>query len=513
MKLRPWIVVLLVVLAAATVRLRLLEMPLERDEGEYAYVGQLMLQGVPPYQLASNMKLPGTYSAYALILAAFGQTTAAIHLGLLLVNAGSIVLVFLLGRRLFGAAAGVAACAAYALLSVGEGCLGTQAHATHFVILPALGGALLLLHHAGSGRTGTIWWSGLLFGLAFVMKQPGILFALFGALYLIASQWRTGKALPRKLAVFLCGAAAPFAMTCLLLWRAGVFASFWFWTFTYAREYASELSIFQGIASFCIAIARIVPPNAGIWILAAFGLWLIWRKKPAGSAAIFATLFLVFSLLAVCPGMHFRGHYFVLMFPAVALLAGAAVRNRLACFAFCAALVLALFVQRQFLFRMTPLQASQQIYGTNPFSASIRVAEYIRTHSDANSRIVVLGSEPEIPFYAGRRSATQHLYMYGLMEAQPYALTMQNEMIREVEAAAPQFVVRVFVQRSWLQVPQSPTRIFDWWSTYGAGHYRRVGIADILSESRTEYRWDAAAELYQPRSDQYLAVYRRADDR
>jgi hypothetical protein len=211
--------------------------------------------------------------------------------------------------------------------------------------------------------------------------------------------------------------------------------------------------------------------------------------------------------------MHFRGHYFVLMFPAVALLAGAAVRNRLACFAFCAALVLSLILQRQFLFRMTPLQASHQIYGTNPFSASIRVAEYIRAHSDANARIVVLGSEPEIPFYAGRRSATQHLYMYGLMEAQPYALTMQNQMIREVEAAAPEFVVRVFVQRSWLQVPQSPTRIFDWWSTYGAGRYRRVGVADILSESRTEYRWDAAAELYQPSSDQYLAVYRRVDVR
>lgn len=37
--------------------------PLERDEGEYAYAGQLMLQGIPPYQLAYNMKLPGTYAA------------------------------------------------------------------------------------------------------------------------------------------------------------------------------------------------------------------------------------------------------------------------------------------------------------------------------------------------------------------------------------------------------------------------------------------------------------------
>src|ERR1700678_1899658 len=41
------------------VRWRLLGMPLERDEGEYAYAGQLFLQGIPPYQLAWNMKFPG----------------------------------------------------------------------------------------------------------------------------------------------------------------------------------------------------------------------------------------------------------------------------------------------------------------------------------------------------------------------------------------------------------------------------------------------------------------------
>ena len=33
------------------IRIRLLGIPLERDEGEYAYAGQLILQGVPPYKL------------------------------------------------------------------------------------------------------------------------------------------------------------------------------------------------------------------------------------------------------------------------------------------------------------------------------------------------------------------------------------------------------------------------------------------------------------------------------
>src|ERR1017187_6551911 len=95
------------------IRFRLRNMPLERDEGEYAYAGQLMLQGIPPYQLAYSMKLPGTAAAYSVILAVFGQTPSATHLGLLLVNAATTLVVFSLGRRLFGELAGLVAAASY----------------------------------------------------------------------------------------------------------------------------------------------------------------------------------------------------------------------------------------------------------------------------------------------------------------------------------------------------------------------------------------------------------------
>jgi len=48
-----WFMVAALVIVAA-VRLRLLNLPLERDEGEYAYAGQLIRQGIPPYQLATT---------------------------------------------------------------------------------------------------------------------------------------------------------------------------------------------------------------------------------------------------------------------------------------------------------------------------------------------------------------------------------------------------------------------------------------------------------------------------
>src|SRR5258707_6472276 len=97
---RNWIIVGLAMLFVFAIRWRLREMPLERDEGEYAYAGQLILQGIPPYELAYNMKLPGTYVAYAAILRTFGETAAGIHVRLLLVNAGTTLLMFFLARQL-----------------------------------------------------------------------------------------------------------------------------------------------------------------------------------------------------------------------------------------------------------------------------------------------------------------------------------------------------------------------------------------------------------------------------
>lgn len=180
-----WIAVIAAILLVVIIRVRLLQIPLERDEGEYAYMGQLMLHGVPPFAVAYNMKLPGTYAAYALAMALFGQSIAGVHLGFLLVNIASIVMMFLLGRRLFGSLAGAVASISYAILAVHPGVDGTQAHATHFVIVCVLAGCLLLLKSVETRKLSTVFWSGLFFGLAFVMKQPGLLFLLFGALYLL----------------------------------------------------------------------------------------------------------------------------------------------------------------------------------------------------------------------------------------------------------------------------------------------------------------------------------------
>jgi len=80
-----------VIICISFIRFRLINVPLERDEGEYAYFGKLILDGIAPFKEAYSMKLPGTYGMYALIMEVFGRNIYGIHLGLLLINAATIV--------------------------------------------------------------------------------------------------------------------------------------------------------------------------------------------------------------------------------------------------------------------------------------------------------------------------------------------------------------------------------------------------------------------------------------
>ncbi|MFZ0914618.1 MAG: glycosyltransferase family 39 protein [Candidatus Korobacteraceae bacterium] len=516
---------LLVILFFALIRFHLRQCPLERDEGEYAYAGQLLLQGIPPYQLVYSMKLPGTFAAYSVVLALFGQTPGGIHLGLLLVNAATTFLVFLLTRRLFGQLAGLVAGASYALLSTSPSVLGFAGHATHFVVLPALGGILLLLVAMETRRVWLFFASGVLLGLAFLMKQPGILFAAFGGLYLVKSEYRDGRldwrALAPKAGAFALGTLLPFAVTCLALFAAGSFEKFWFWTFQYSREYASLLGIRGAIHNFPWNAALVVKPALGIWAIAAVGFTALGWNHKARAHGWFLAGFLLFSFLAVCPGFYFRTHYFILMLPAIALLAGVAVsaarqgllEGRRRAWSFVPVLVFliafadSIFLQREYFFATDPLTACQTVYYANPFPEALQVGEYLKRHSGPGARIAVIGSEPEIYFYAHRHSATGYIYTYGLMEPQRFALEMQKEMIAEIEAVRPEFVVFVNVPLSFGRLTGSEALIFSWTDSYVHSQYEKIGVVDM--NQPTEYIWGSAAQAYQPRSRSFIDVFRR----
>jgi hypothetical protein len=518
----PWVVLAAGLAFAFSVRVRLLDLPLERDEGEYAYAGQLILEGTPPYAEVSNMKLPGTYYAYAAFEAVFGETQRGIHLGLALWTTASAIVLFLIGRRLFGALAGAAAAAVFALLGISEGVLGLAAHATHFIVLPMLAGCLLLLEPEGGRERTRALGAGLLFGISFLMKQHAAPLLVFGALFL---GWRGGRGdlrrVATRVALYSFGAILPYALFCLYAWGGGFFDSFWFWTVTYARQYVSGMS-FHREDPFGL-LGEAMHWNETLWILAGAGAVFLGFRRVATEARVFCGGFTLCSLLAVCPGLYLRNQYFIVLLPALALLGAAGLAEapherragrvpiRRASWAalLVAATAVTVIRQRPVFFTAGIADVSKFVYFSNPFVESIEIARYVRERSAPGDRIAVMGSEPQIYFYARRRSAARYPYVYALMESHPYAHRLQEETIHEIEAARPKWIIVVRIGNSWLIRPSSDRTIINWLGSYLVANYDVDGVVEVTKDAPATYRWGKDSFTGTPASPKYVMVWRR----
>ena len=515
----------------SAVRLRYASAPLERDEGEYAYAGSLILSGSPPYQDAYSMKFPGIYYAYSLLLLLFGPTAHGIRLGLLVVNAATALLLFAIGRRLLGRFEGTVAAVSFLFLSLDVGILGIFAHATHFVLLPVLGGLLLLLGSRERVRGWELFCGGALLGVAVLMKQHAAAFLPLGlavGLGAGASGWpRSLRTVGTRIVWILGGFALPLLLLAGVFLQQGVLSKFLFWTFRYARAYVSEVPLSGASLTLRIGLGTVTHATLLFWILAAAGLVLLWIRPWSTRVRLIISGLLCAGILATCPGFYFREHYFILLLPALALLIGVAFRSgeqwaagvassgiaRFTAIALFAAVV-GIYMHREsaYLFSTSQREMTRARFLMNPFPEAPAIAKYIRDRSRPEDRIAVLGSEPEIYFYADRRSATGYLYTYPLMEPQKYASSMQAEMIREIESAQPKFLVYVKIQTSWLPLVSSDRTIFRWADRFIADHYDLVGIADIYSFWDTRILWDDAARGSTPLSGNLVLTYRRRSD-
>src|SRR5205823_5078877 len=140
--------------------------------------------------------------------------------------------------------------------------------------------------------------SGALFGIAFLMKQPGVFWGIFGLIYLAWSEFQPLRENPKqrrsanrrfagadrewKKGLLRCGwyclgIVTPFLVMCLALVVAGVFDRFVFWTFTYAREYVSVHPLFRiPNEELQLSFRAVFGPNLPLWLLAGLGAVLMW---------------------------------------------------------------------------------------------------------------------------------------------------------------------------------------------------------------------------------------------
>jgi hypothetical protein len=397
--------------------------------------------------------------------------------------------------------AGVVAATSYASLAAGFSMLGTSGHATHFCAFFATAGLCLMWRVRQQENYFLLATGAALFGTAVLMKQHAVVIAAWAGLSfacgkIFCAKETRGRRLA-AVAVYGCSMLLPLGLCCLWLWHAGVFGKFKFWTFDYARQYASSVPLATARGFFWNNLTWAMTGGMLLWLLAAVGLAVIWLDPRWKNSRGWLTGFFAASALAVCPDFYFRPHYFLILLPALALLAAAAVSGlcrwqagRTPALgdwpAWSYALVVAITIatNANVWFLMPRHTLARSLYAFDPLPESEVVARFIRENSVPSARMAVLGSEPEIYFLARRHSATSYIYLYALLEAQPFAVKMQQEMIGEIESQRPEIIV--LSVGDMLAGRRAASRLFDWWNDYQT-NYTCVGVADIVSPTETTY--------------------------
>lgn len=517
------------VLIVSIIRYRLLDFPLERDEGEYGYIGKLLLEGVPPFKEAYSMKLPGVPAMYALFMMIFGATARGIHAGLLSINAVTMFLLYFSLRRIFNPNIGFIAGSIYGIMAVSQNFLGFAGHATHFVTFYTAIALLCLAYFYENKTLVSAALSGLMFGMSFLMKQQAVYFILFGGLVLITFELlnkpvNLKKALQIIIVYSLSVVAIYLLMLCLIL-ASGGFEKFWFWTFRYPAEYVSGISWERGKANFIFNFFPIFKEFGIVFFLAMISPFFLVKKELNKKQIFFALSFAALSFLSVTPGYYFRQHYFISFLPAVGLLAAISLdsisnflcsRIRVTGLPFilsASILVLAMGIiisnNTFYYLKGTPLVLSKMIYSGNPFVESIEVSKFIKTVTSKEDKVAILGSEPQILLYSDRRSATGYLYTYGLMENHRYNKIMQQEMIDEIEKEKPKIIVLVNSPLSWLPHPEAPKDIYNWFNSYVPINYKMVGLVDFIDKEQSKYIWSDDVNNYTIQSRSYILIFKR----
>ncbi len=467
------------------VRLRYIHQPLERDEGEYAYAGSLILHGKLPYKDAYNMKFPGTYFMYSLLMAIGSECIEAIRYGV-------FVIVMLTAFGVYGivrlmhkntVAANVASLTFVALVGTMEG-EGLMANSEHFVNLFAVWGIWALMRYRAGKKVLFVIAGGALLAMAVVMKQHGYAFTVFGMLLLLHTiyNYRIAAKL-RVLAAFAVGYLFVLAILALWVFGNGLGDKFVFLTVKYAYAYLGLSR--AGVPGKVIQLTSGAP---AIWALTALCLLIVFLKFRKNVMVI---TWLAFSIVALSTGFYFRLHYFILAYPALAAIAGCgyfyAARFREDVASLTVAFCFAVFfiAQRDVLFMDKPENALSKHYKWGMFKEMPAVGNYVRNLIPQTERLSIFSNEPELLFYANRVSASGYIYNYPLFECQPYGPAMVEEYKQQIMANPS----KLFVYQSGdLQICNQPEfERFECWRLAFLNDYRLVSVYRAVTEDSASF--------------------------
>ncbi len=306
---RTLLAIAIIVLLTVMIRMPNLNVPFERDEGEYAYIAWRLGYGELPYRDWIDQKPPGVFWVYRAALGLPLNPLCAVHVMGLLFSTCSACALFWLARRFVSRSWATVAAILLAVLSAEPLIEGTAANTELFMLLPLILSQLAFLSAASKGPRWILMatLSGVLTGLAVAFKQV----AAVNWLFLIVL-WPFFAAAENRLRSTLwfagwstAGLAAVWGATLTYFFLHRGLDHLVYNVFTHNLDYVHSLSCSVRYANLVNTLGVLCRTEALVWIFSAVGLLalgLTRRTKPL--------LFLGGGLLASMIGVSASGYYF-----------------------------------------------------------------------------------------------------------------------------------------------------------------------------------------------------------
>jgi 4-amino-4-deoxy-L-arabinose transferase-like glycosyltransferase len=468
---------LLILVASFLLRMAFLNEPFERDEGFYAYIGQEILRGKILYRDMIDIKPPGIYYLNALIIGLFGPSATAIRIFTAFYGTVTIFAVHRLARYLAGPLAGLCAALLFGVFSSSPRIQGSSSNTEVFMLLPLVAATYYFLRGADTGKKIYYATSGLLSGIAMLIKTVAL--PQFMVLFLWIFFVPEVKGKPLKILAncvsFLVPPLLIALMTCGFFLYHGAFDDFIYWNVTFILGYAKTL--ISGLPLF--GVLRVLAPVLLLLTLLALStcIWIVLKRRNFRCLLIVALL--VASIAGVWLPQKYFNHYFIQLLPVLALLAGIGSAKLLASkgwkrYAIICVLILGFsyWIKSDYKFYMvfSPEMMSVYKYGTATIEIA-QAAEYVKNRTSSSDIIYQWGFDPGIYFLTERQSPNKYCSNI-FVEYSKNPKQAIVEVVESINLRKPKYII---VDAYWAgacpsghhEIVNIINRDYSWESTFG----------------------------------------------
>jgi len=134
----------------------------------------------------------------------------------------------------------------------------------------------------------------------------------------------------------------------------------------------------------------------------------------------------------------------------------------------------------------------------NIFAESLPLSAFVADHAHPDETIFIAGSEPEIYYYAHRKSASRYMFVYPLLTPFPGTRERQQAVLEELRDKRPALILTVPMQTSLRVFPDAPRDFLDGIDRLVDDDYEVVALIPFKEgRNREILTGDDAARFYQ----------------